>query len=80
MLSLDLPGEIKRNKLIRALQRLGFVIDTKGGKGSHIKIIWPRTEKCLTIPQSLPKQTLHYIFKEIEEMSGVTWNEIKNEL
>ena len=80
MPSLDLPGEIKRNKLIRALQRLGFVIDTKGGKGSHIKITWFRTEKCLTLPQDLPKQTLRYVFKEIEEMSGLTWNDIKNEL
>jgi len=31
----ELPGEIKRKKFIRALQRLGFVIDKTGGDGSH---------------------------------------------
>ena len=33
----ELPGEIKRKKFIRGLQRLGFIIDKTGGDGSHYK-------------------------------------------
>jgi len=35
----ELPGEIKRKKFIKALLRLGFIIDTRGGDGSHYKAI-----------------------------------------
>jgi len=76
----DLPGEIKRNRFIKALRRLGFVIDTKGGDGSHYKIIWPATQKSVTIQHKLRKDVLYYVVKEIEEYSGVTWEDIKKEL
>ncbi len=76
----ELPGEIKRNKFIKALQRLGFIIDTSGGNGSHYKAIWPSTQKSITIPQQLPKKVLSYLLKEIENYSGVTWGDIKKEL
>ncbi|MFH1326019.1 MAG: hypothetical protein ABIH48_00950 [Candidatus Falkowbacteria bacterium] len=33
----ELPSEIKRRKFIKALVRLGFIIDSKGGDGSHFK-------------------------------------------
>jgi predicted RNA binding protein YcfA (HicA-like mRNA interferase family) len=51
----DLPGEINRKKLTKALERLGFVIDEKGGNGSHFKATWPKTQKCVTIPSKIPK-------------------------
>ena len=54
----ELPGELKRPKLLKALQRLGFVIDETGGSGSHHKATWPSTQKSITVPQYLPKQTL----------------------
>jgi predicted RNA binding protein YcfA (HicA-like mRNA interferase family) len=73
-----LPGEIKRHKLIKALKQLGFEIDTRGGDGSYYKITWPRTQKSITVPFRLPKQVLAYILKEIEIISGLTWEEIKN--
>jgi predicted RNA binding protein YcfA (HicA-like mRNA interferase family) len=76
----ELPGEIKRKKFIRALIRLGFQIDTKGGNGSHFKATWPRTQKSITIPGELPKQTLNYVLKEIELYSGITWEDIKKVL
>lgn len=76
----ELPGEIKRKKFIKALRRLGFVIDESGGDGSHYKITWPATQKSLTIPQKLPKQTLKYVLSEIEEYSGIAWDDIKKEL
>lgn len=65
---------------MKALIRLGFEINTRGGDGSHIKIIWPKTQKSLTIPEDLRKDVLYYIVKEIEAMCEVTWDEIKKEL
>ncbi len=76
----QLPGEIKRKKLTKALVRLGFIIDEKGGDGSHYKALWPRTQKSVTIPQNISKYTLYYLLKEIEAASGVTWDNIKDEL
>lgn len=75
----DLPGEIKPKKFFRALARLGFVIDTTGGKGSHTKAVW-KNQKSITIPNHLPRQVLRYILKEIEEISSVTWEMIEKEL
>ena len=37
----ELLGNLDRKKLIKALERLGFIINIVGGKGSHIKIVWP---------------------------------------
>lgn len=76
----ELPGEIKRSKFIKALRRLGFLVDTTGGDGSHYKVTWPVTQKSITIPSKLPKQVLLYVLKEIESYSGVTWSQIKDEL
>lgn len=76
----ELPGEISRKKFLKALQRLGFEINTVGGKGDHIKVIWPRTQKSITIIGDLRKDVLYYLLREIEEMSGVTWDLIKTEL
>ncbi|PIZ96916.1 MAG: hypothetical protein COX80_00110 [Candidatus Magasanikbacteria bacterium CG_4_10_14_0_2_um_filter_33_14] len=76
----ELPGEIKRKKFIKALRRLGFIIDRTGGNGSHCKITWPRTQKSITIQSKIRKDVLLYILKEIEQYSGVTWEEIKKEL
>lgn len=76
----ELPGELKRNKFIRALQRLGFIIDKTGGAGSHYKAIWPKTQKSITIQSELRKDVIYYLLKEIEQYCGVTWEEIKKEL
>lgn len=76
----ELPGEIKRNKFIRALQRLGFNIDKIGGDGSHYKATWPQTQKSITIQSKIRKDVLYYLLKEIEQYSGVTWEAIKKEL
>lgn len=76
----QLPGEIKRKKFIRALQRLGFIIDKKGGDGSHYKITWPQTQKTITIQSHLRKDVLYYLLKEIEQYNGITWKDIKQEL
>ena len=76
----ELPGEIKRKKFIKALVRLGFLIDARGGDGSHYKAEWSDTSKSVTIPQRLDKYTLKYVLKEIEEVSGIAWQDIRNVL
>jgi hypothetical protein len=76
----ELPGELKRPRLLKALSRLGFLIDEAGGNGSHYKATWPATQKSVTIPQNLPKQSLRYVLIEIEKYSGITWEMISAEL
>ena len=76
----QLPGEIKRKKFTKALVRLGFIIDQKGGDGSHYKALWPRNQKSVTIPYDVNKYTLYYLLKEIESVSGISWDDIKQEL
>lgn len=76
----QLPGEIKIGKFTKALERLGFSIDKTGGKGSHCKITWPKTQKSITIQSDVRNDVLYYILKQIEEYSGVTWNDIQKYL
>jgi predicted RNA binding protein YcfA (HicA-like mRNA interferase family) len=76
----ELPGNINRKKFIRALKRLGFVINTKGGDGSHFKIIWPANQKSITVPSDLRKDVLNYLLKEIKDYSGITWDQINEKL
>ena len=76
----ELPGNINRDKLTKALKMLGFEVDKRGGNGSHYKITWPKTQKSLTIKKDISKCTLYYLLHEIEEYSGITWEEIKEEL
>lgn len=79
----ELPGTVPRNKLLRALRRVGFLIDVGGGDGSHVIVNWPPTNKSVTIPhQMIPKQALKYLLKEIETVTlgRVTWKRIKEEM
>ena len=76
----ELPGEIKRPKFLKALGRLGFIINEVGGVGSHAKALWPKTQKCIIVQSELRKDVLYYLLKEIKEYTGVTWEEIKREL
>lgn len=76
----ELPGEIKRKKFTKALMRLGFVINKTGGDGSHYKAIWSKNGKAVVIQSKLRKDVLYYLLKEIEQISGITWEDIKNNL
>ena len=76
----DLPGKIDRARFIRALIRLGFILEKSGGRGSHYKLIWPKSQKFITVQAEIRKDVLRYILKEIESISGLTWVEIKKEL
>lgn len=75
-----LPGTLPRKKLTIALEKLGFTINKDGGKGSHYKVIHQTTQKSITIPERLNKVVLLYLLKEIERISGISWEDIKREL
>lgn len=76
----ELPGELSRKKFLNALTRVGFKINTVGGKGDHFKAIWPATQKTLTIIGDIRNDVLYYLLKDIEKYSGLTWEDIKKEL
>jgi len=57
----ELPGNISRNKFLNALRRVGFVINAVGGKGDHIKVIWPTTQKSISVDSDLRKDVLYYL-------------------
>ncbi len=76
----ELPGELSRRKFLNSLIRLGFEVDAFGGKGDHTKVIWPPSHKSITLIGDLRKDVLYYVLKEIEMISGVTWEQIQKEL
>lgn len=73
----ELPDSLSRRKFLKALSKLGFEINYRGGRGDHIKIICVRTQKSVTVDLDLRKDVLHYLLKQIEEISGITWEQIK---
>jgi predicted RNA binding protein YcfA (HicA-like mRNA interferase family) len=75
----ELPN-INRKQLAKALERLGFLISKKGGKGDHFKATCSVTNKSITIPKFNNKNVLYYLIKEIEKISSVTWDDIKKNL
>ena len=76
----ELPGLIKKRRFVRALEKSGFVINKKGGKGGHFKAIY-KNEKTITLPSSdLRRDQLYYIVKAIESISDVTWDDLKKYL
>lgn len=76
----ELPGEIPRKKFLKALKRLGFEINNTGGKSDHVKIIWSETQKSITVHNDLRKDVLYYLLKEIENISDISWEAIKEKL
>lgn len=75
----QLPSDLSRDKFVKALTRLGFSVDKRGGDGSHYKIICPN-QKIFTVQYKLHRKMLYKILKEIESYSGITWNDIKKKL
>ncbi len=78
----QLPGEIKRKKFTKALERLGFEISTKGGNGDYMKATWLPTQKVITIQRHVRKDVLYYLLKEIKGITDgqITWEDIKEKL
>jgi predicted RNA binding protein YcfA (HicA-like mRNA interferase family) len=76
----ELPSGITKERFIRALEKVGFEISRKGGKGSHYKAIWPASQKFVTVQYDFRKDVLYKILKQVKDISGVCWEEIKKKL
>ncbi|MBN1585001.1 type II toxin-antitoxin system HicA family toxin [Candidatus Uhrbacteria bacterium] len=76
----ELPSDLSREKLIRALVRLGFVVDRTGGKGSHCKLVWPKSGKAVTVLCHLHKHACKYVIEQAMVISGLEWEIIDREL
>ena len=76
----ELPSDLRREELVRAFIRLGFSVDYTGGKGSHCKLVWPRSGKAVTIMRKLHKHACKYVIEQAMLVSGLTWEQIKEEL
>lgn len=48
-----LPPSLTRDKLIKGLRRLGFLIDKSKGDGSHYKLYSLDKSRSITIPKNL---------------------------
>ena len=72
------PGELKPEKIAKAMLRLGFRLENSGGKGSHMKLVW-RNEKMIIIQRNLHRGAILGLSKEIKNISGLTWDDIKEE-
>ncbi len=75
----QLPDGIKRKKFLKALEKMGFEIDKKGGDGSHYKAVW-KSQKSITIQYDFRKDVLYETLKDIKTISGIEWEEIKKHL
>lgn len=61
------PSDSSQKKIIKAFRKIGFVIDV-GGKGSHIKVVDPRTKKWTIVQNKIYKETIRSYIKFIEEL------------
>ncbi|MFH1145476.1 MAG: hypothetical protein V1707_00730 [bacterium] len=62
-------GDITQAHWLRACAKLGLVIDTTAGKGSHARVIHPSTHQILTIQYKTHKVLNQKIFKTLSR-----WN------
>jgi len=76
----ELPSDINIKKFLKSLESFGFIVSKSGGKGSHFKVTYMSTQKSLTIPSKFSKNVLYYVLKEIRDVSGVEWGDIKNKM
>jgi predicted RNA binding protein YcfA (HicA-like mRNA interferase family) len=60
-------SDITQSQWIKACTKLGLVIETKHGKGSHVLIKHPKTEHKYTIQNNLHKFINMKIFKKMME-------------
>ena len=77
MLPPKLLSDAKQIRLLRALRRVGFIIDIQSGKGSHAQAVDPKSGKYITVVNHVHKAALREILKSAEEL-GYDATEIMN--
>jgi len=60
-------SDISQKQWIRACKKLGLVVDTRSGKGSHVLIKHPEAGHRYTLQKSLHKFINMKIFKKLLE-------------
>ena len=60
-------SDISQFQWIKACTKLGLIVETKHGKGSHVLIKHPKTEHKYTIQNNLHKFINMKIFKKMME-------------
>ena len=76
----DIPDGITRDRFLKALIKLGWIVDKSGGNGSHYKATWPRSQKSIIIQYHFRKDVLYHILKGVTVISGHTLDDIKEKL
>ncbi len=77
MLPPKLPSDIRQSRLLKALRKVGFVINLSHGKGSHAQAVDLKTGRYITVPNHLYKIALYEILKLAEDL-GYDATEIIN--
>lgn len=68
MLPPSLPSDVSQGRLAKAFEKVGFIIDYTGGKGSHCKLIDPKSQKFITLQSKIWKQVLKDKLQQAEEL------------
>lgn len=68
MLPHNLPSDISQKRLAKAFEKSGFVLNVRGGKGGHYKLIDPKTGKFIIIQSNIFKAILIAKLKQAEEL------------
>ena len=64
----NFPSDSSQKKIVKAFRKIGFIVNTCGGKGSHIKIIDPKTKKWTTVQSKIYKEVIRSYIKFVEEL------------
>ncbi len=70
---------LNQKKWVKAFKKLGLIVDTKKGKGSHFRIFNPVNNKATTLPSHCHKFISLGIYKTLLEW-GFSEAEIDNAL
>ncbi|MBU4331826.1 type II toxin-antitoxin system HicA family toxin [Patescibacteria group bacterium] len=64
----NFPSDSSQKNIIKAFKKIGFIADVAGGKGSHIKVIEPRTKKWIIVQNKIYKEAIRSYIKFVEEL------------
>ncbi|MEA2065009.1 MAG: hypothetical protein U9O66_01790 [Patescibacteria group bacterium] len=63
----NFPSDSSQKKIIKAFKKIGFITNNSGGKGSHIKVIEPKSEKWIIVQKQVYKEAIRSYIKFVEK-------------